>query len=50
LDSNNIYEALRMVEPYGIDVASGIEDSPGVKDPAKMRAIVTAVRDHYASR
>jgi phosphoribosylanthranilate isomerase len=41
---DNIDALLRVCRPFGIDVASGVESAPGVKDPDKMRALVTAVR------
>ena len=39
----NVGEAIRDVRPYGVDVASGIEDRPGVKNAQAMRAFVAAV-------
>jgi phosphoribosylanthranilate isomerase len=50
LDSQNVQEALELVNPDGIDLASGIESSPGIKDASKMRSIIKAVRNHYALR
>jgi phosphoribosylanthranilate isomerase len=44
LTPNNVAEAIRIVRPYGVDVASGVEASPGRKDPAKVRRFVDAVR------
>jgi len=50
LNPENISEALEMVDPAGVDLASGIEVSPGVKDVAKMAQVVRAVGLYYASR
>ena len=33
------------VRPYAVDVSSGVESSPGVKDPDKLRAFFAAVRE-----
>ena len=45
LTSTNVREALGVLQPWGVDVASGVEASPGKKDPEKVRAFVKAVRD-----
>lgn len=44
LTPENVAEAIRRVRPYGVDVASGVESSPGVKDRALMGRFVAAVR------
>lgn len=45
LTPENIAEAVQCVIPWGVDVASGVESSPGVKDPGKMKAFVRAISD-----
>jgi phosphoribosylanthranilate isomerase len=45
LNSGNVSEAIRVLKPWGVDVASGVEASPGNKDPEKIRAFVRAVRE-----
>jgi phosphoribosylanthranilate isomerase len=45
LTPENVSEAIRQVRPLAVDVASGIEQSPGVKDPRKLRAFFAAVEE-----
>jgi phosphoribosylanthranilate isomerase len=42
LTPDNVAEAIHTVGPYVVDVASGVEAQPGVKDPAKVRAFMDA--------
>ncbi len=44
LDLHNVAQAIALVRPYAVDVSSGIESAPGIKDAAKMHGFVNAVR------
>jgi len=41
----NVGDAIGVLKPWGVDVASGVEARPGKKDPEKVRAFVRAVRE-----
>jgi phosphoribosylanthranilate isomerase len=45
LHAGNVGEAIRTARPFAVDVASGVESAPGVKDPVKLAAFVRAVRE-----
>jgi len=44
LTPGNVKEAIRAVQPYAVDVATGVERAPGIKDAEKIRAFIAAVR------
>jgi phosphoribosylanthranilate isomerase len=43
LNPANVIDAITSVRPYGVDLSSGVESSPGVKDPARLRALFEAI-------
>ena len=49
LSVQNATEAVLHVRPYAVDISSGVEQSKGIKDPAKIRAFIGAVRQADAS-
>ena len=48
LNADNVGDAIRQVRPFGVDVSSGVESSPGVKDVNKIVEFVNAVRSAHA--
>jgi phosphoribosylanthranilate isomerase len=49
LNPENVGRVVALLRPWGVDVSSGVESSPGVKDAAKVEAFVAAVREADAS-
>ena len=52
LTPENVASAVDIVKPYGIDLASGVEDAPGIKNHGRLRALFEAIHDssHHPSR
>jgi phosphoribosylanthranilate isomerase len=47
LTPENVGEAIRSVQPYGVDVSSGVEESPGVKDFGKVARFLENAREAF---
>ncbi|OQA56966.1 MAG: N-(5'-phosphoribosyl)anthranilate isomerase [Candidatus Omnitrophica bacterium ADurb.Bin277] len=45
LNASNVANAIRTVQPFAVDVASGVESSPGLKDPQQLRQFISIVRN-----
>jgi phosphoribosylanthranilate isomerase len=45
LTADNVGDAIRRIRPWGVDVATGVESSPGHKDPTKLRRFIRAAHD-----
>src|SRR6185312_788743 len=48
LDAGNVTEAIAITGARGVDVSSGVERAPGIKDPGRIRAFIRAARDAEA--
>ena len=45
LNADNVGQAIRTVRPYAVDISSGVESAPGIKDVALMTRFIRAVRE-----
>ena len=44
LRPDNVHDGVKRLRPAGVDVSSGVEESPGIKDPDKLERFVRAAR------
>jgi phosphoribosylanthranilate isomerase len=49
LTPDTVAAAIERVRPHGVDASSGLESSPGVKDPGRVRDFVVAAREAFAT-
>ncbi len=45
LNATNVAQAIHIVRPFAVDVSSGVEAAPGIKDTSRIRAFIKAVRE-----
>ena len=50
LTPDNVAEAIGMVRPFGVDVSSGVEDAPGIKNADKVARFLASARSAFGSR
>ncbi len=50
LNPDNVTQAIRQVQPWAVDVSSGVEEAPGLKSPAKIQRFMAAVKAADAHR
>ena len=46
LNTSNLADAVQKVRPYGVDIASGIESAPGIKDQCKLNEIFNIIKEY----
>lgn len=44
LDPGNVAEAIRLIRPYGVDICTGVEAKPGIKDHGKLKEFIVAAK------